>query len=133
MNDARHGVPSADNPMPGPGAAASDPAREVTIVETAVALVGNQRVGAANIWSSEYTLPDGTAATGMTAQLFVLGEDARTIVGAGSVLAIGGDRWEVAAVEKPDERRHGRVVLRRVVEASGDAAPEGDPGAEAGE
>jgi hypothetical protein len=34
------------------------------------------------------------------------------IVGPGSIVDIGGQRWEVTAVEKPEPRRHGWVALR---------------------
>lgn len=113
MNDDERRTPSAQNPMPTPEHEAASSGDVVTIVETAVGWLGDRRVGAGNIWAAEYDLPDGTIAKGMTAQLFVLGEGTGTIVGQGSVLEIDGARWEVTAVDKPEERRHGRVTLRR--------------------
>jgi hypothetical protein len=109
MTDSSDGTPSADNPMP----PADDEPGEIRIVETAVAIVGGQRVGAGNLWESDYELPDGTTANGMTAQLFLLGAGTRAIVGRGSVITIGGERWDVTAVEKPEPGRHGSVVLRQ--------------------
>jgi hypothetical protein len=117
MTDPSSDVPSAENPMP------SDPddqPREIRIVETAIAYVGNQRVGAGNLWVADYELPDGTVANGMTAQLFLLADGARVIVGPGSVVDIGGGRWEVTAVEKPEAGRHGWVELRRRDDSSGE-------------
>ena len=84
---------------------------EVRIVETTVGVLGERRVGAGNIWPSQYTLPDGSEATGMTAQLFVLGGGPSMIVGPGSELDLDGERWVVTAVEKPDDRSHGWVIL----------------------
>jgi hypothetical protein len=113
VNDNERRTPSAEDPMPALDDEAASSGDVVTIAETAVGLLGDRRVGAGNIWAADYELPDGTIANGMTAQLFVLGEDAGKIVGQGSVLEIDGARWEVTAVEKPEERRHGRVTLRR--------------------
>jgi hypothetical protein len=109
MTDPSSDVPSAENPMPSDG---DDQPGEIRIVETAVAYVGDQRVGAGNLWVADYELPDGSVANGMTAQLFLLSNGMRLIVGPGSIVDIGGQRWEVTAVEKPEPRRHGWVALR---------------------
>jgi hypothetical protein len=115
MSDTPEPIPTATDPVPAPaGEPQGDSDDEVTITETTVGLLDDRRVAAGNIWTSDYSLPDGTGATGMTAQLFVLGEGGSgVIVGPGGELDIGGARWVVTAVEKPDERRHGWVVLRR--------------------
>jgi hypothetical protein len=88
-----------------------DEPAEVAINETTVGLVDGQRVGVGNLWAADYELPDGTTAHAMTAQLFLLGESRVVIVGPGSRVEIGGRSWQVVAVDKPDEHRHGLVRL----------------------
>lgn len=84
---------------------------EIEITETAVGSLYGQRVGVGNLMESEYTVADGSERHGMTAQLFLLGQSERLIVGEGSVFAAGGRDWEVVSVAK-DEGAHGTVTLR---------------------
>jgi hypothetical protein len=82
------------------------------LVETGVHWLGDQRVSAANIWDREYTLPDGTARTGLTASLFITGKEP-LIVGPGSVFTVGTSRYEVIAIENPQGKR-GTVTVRLI-------------------
>lgn len=66
--------------------------------ETAVARVGEIRVGCGNLWDREYELADGTLTTGLSARVSFDGEV--HFVGAGSELRIGGVRYAVLDVDK---------------------------------
>jgi hypothetical protein len=82
---------------------------DLVIVATTQAHVDGVAVGAGNIWSGAYTLPDGTERTGLSAGLWIGGANA-VRVGPGSVVQIGPARWEVIAVESTGG---GQVRLRR--------------------
>jgi hypothetical protein len=84
---------------------------EIEITETGVGSLAGQRVGVGNLMESDYTSADGSPKHGMTAQLFLLGQSERAIVGAGSVVSAGGLDWEVVRVDKR-EGEHGTVTLR---------------------
>lgn len=77
-----------------------------------VAWLGGVRVGVANIWERSYKLEDGSARTGLTAQLMLDdGED--EIVGEGSRIEIGRTRFRVIEVGKAEHER-GYVRFRPV-------------------
>lgn len=83
------------------------------IQETTVGTLGAVDVGVANMWEREYTDGAGVARKGLTARLDydVAGETRRVVVGLGSVLELGGTKWEVAAISKPPNQ-NGTVTLR---------------------
>lgn len=86
------------------------------IMETTVGDLDGTGVGAANIGRDNYTLPDGTARVGLTAQLFIFtGEDKSNdvIVGQGSIITAGKSRWEVVSVDRERGKR-GTVTLKRL-------------------
>ena len=72
------------------------------IRESTQGSLGDAEVGVSNIWEREYTLPDGTTVSGMTARLS-LGEGQRLVVGKGSVVKVGGATFEVVNVQNPEE------------------------------
>jgi hypothetical protein len=85
-----------------------------TLKERAVARIGDAEVGVANIMQDSYALPDGSEASGMTAELIPLERaegNPRHTVGAGSVVEIGGVRVEVLDVQE-GARGDGRVTIR---------------------
>ncbi len=82
----------------------------VEIKETTVGYLNEAEVGVGNIWEREYSLPDGTVKTGLTAQLFI--GEGWLFVGAGSVFDVEGQKWEVIAVEK--QGKLGLVKLKQV-------------------
>ena len=84
---------------------------EIEITETAVGSLDGARVGVGNLMESDYTDAAGSERRGLTAQLFLLGQSERVIVGEGSVFPAGGRDWEVIRVEK-DEGAHGSITLR---------------------
>ena len=79
-----------------------------------MARIGDVEVGVANIGEDRYQLPDGSEASGLTAELIPLLRDEgnpRHTVGPGSVVEIGGVRLEVLEV-KAGPRGDGRVTVR---------------------
>jgi hypothetical protein len=70
----------------------------IEIKETTVGYIDDLEVGVGNIWEREYSLPDGSTKTGLTAQLFM--DESWLFVGKGSVVDIKGTKWEVIEVEK---------------------------------
>ncbi len=100
-------------------------ADDVRIMETTVGQIGGVSVGVSNIFEDTYTLPDGTERDGLTARLslFVAGAseggvDEEHRVGEGNVVEIGGSRWEVVAIEKP-EGELGAITLAPAPSATG--------------
>ncbi len=100
-------------------------ADEVRIMETTVGQVGGVSVGVSNIFEDTYTLPDGSEREGLTARLSLFdggsseqGLHDELRVGEGNVVEIGGSRWEVVAVEKP-EGELGAITLGPAPSASG--------------
>jgi hypothetical protein len=87
----------------------------IEIQETTIDDVAGVSVGVANIWDREYVDGKGARRAGLTARLDyeVNGETVRTVVGEGSVVEIGGKRWEVTKLVKPPEA-NGTVTLRAV-------------------
>ncbi len=83
------------------------------IQETTVGTLAGVDVGVANMWEREYTDGAGAAKKGLTARLDydIAGETRRVVVGMGSVLELGGVRWEVTAISKPPNQ-NGTVTLR---------------------
>jgi hypothetical protein len=78
--------------------------------EGLVAWLGGVRVGVANIWERPYELEEGSAATGLSAQLMPDdGEDA--VVGEGSHVEFGGTQFRVVEVVKHGDER-GYVVFQ---------------------
>ena len=70
-----------------------------TIEETTCVPLGDVRTGMASMGKGPYELPDGTTVEGMTGILAP--EDQENIViGMGSIVTVGGVRWEVIDVEK---------------------------------
>jgi hypothetical protein len=82
------------------------------IQETTVGDLNGTSTPMANMGQDEYELPDGTRKTGMTATLYP-GESGFHRVGVGSVVEIGGVRWEVIDVSKPEGQPLGTVSLRQ--------------------
>jgi hypothetical protein len=71
---------------------------EIAITEGTVAPIEGVRVAAANIWERDYELPDKTTRHGLSAMLFMNGQDPALVVGEGSVFVVGGTRWIVLGV-----------------------------------
>lgn len=83
-----------------------------TIEETTVGDLDGARVPMGNMCRGTYTLPDGSERRGWICAL-ALGNGPGTFVGVGSVVEVGGRRWEVVDVAKtPGE--NGSVTLRRL-------------------
>lgn len=82
------------------------------IQETTVGDLNGTPTPMANMGQDEYALPDGTTRTGLTATLYP-GEEGFFRVGVGSVVEIGGVRWECIDVSKPEGQRLGTVSLRQ--------------------
>lgn len=88
---------------------------EEIIDETTVALLSGIRVGVANIGRGEFTLPDGTTKTGLSASLFFNTDDEREEeVGQGSIVEIGGTQWKVTKVKKPLFGGRGSITMETV-------------------
>jgi hypothetical protein len=83
---------------------------EIAITEGTVAPIEGVRVAAANIWERDYELPDKTTRHGPAAMLFVNGENPAMVVGAGSVVSIGGTRWIVLGVTPGKPRGEVRIA-----------------------
>ena len=83
------------------------------IQETTVATLSGVDVGVANMWESDYVDGTGAPRKGLTARLDyeVRGETTRIVVGEGSVLPLGGVRWEVVRLVKP-QGQNGTISLR---------------------
>lgn len=83
------------------------------IQETTVGTLSGVDVGVANMWEREYVDGAGAARKGLTARLDteVAGETRRTVVGAGSVIELGGTRWEVVSLAKAPGQ-NGTITLR---------------------
>ncbi len=82
-----------------------------TIEETTVGDLGGVRVPMGNMTRGRYALPDGGEGEGWICAL-ALGEGPGLFVGAGSVVEVGGARWEVLRVDKTPGQL-GSVTLRR--------------------
>jgi hypothetical protein len=83
------------------------------IQETTVGTLSGVDVGVANMWEREYTDGAGATRTGLTARLDyeVAGATRREVVGEGSVVTLGGVRWEVVRLVKTPGQ-NGYVSLR---------------------
>jgi len=95
-------------PSPAP---AGDTVEEIQ--ETTVGTLSGVDVGVANMWERDYTDGAGNNRKGLTARLDcdIAGETRRVVVGEGSVLELGGGRWEVIRLTKPPAG-NGSVTLR---------------------
>jgi hypothetical protein len=97
-------------------------ADEVRIMETTVGQIGGVSVGVSNIFEDTYTFPDGSEREGLTAGLTLFtaaeGVQQEYRVGEGNVVEIGGSRWEVVAIEKP-EGELGAITLGPAPTAAG--------------
>lgn len=108
------GAAHAEPPGPPAAPAAAIPELPVEIIqETTVGTLGGVDVGVANMWEREYTDGAGRTRTGLTARLDVDvdGTTQRLFVGEGSVVEIGGHKWEIVALVKP-ANGNGQVSLR---------------------
>lgn len=83
---------------------------EIAITEGTVAPLNGIRVAAANIWERDYELPDKTTRHGLSAMLFVDGENPAVLVGEGSVVSVGGTRWVVLGVTAGKPRGEVRIA-----------------------
>ncbi len=83
------------------------------IQETTVGTLGGVDVGVANMWERDYVDGAGTSRKGLTARLDydVAGETRRIVVGEGSVVELGGLRWEVVRLVKTPGQ-NGTITLR---------------------
>ena len=83
------------------------------IQETTVGTLSGVDVGIANMWERDYLDGAGAPRKGLTARLDydINGETRRIVVGQGSVLEIGGARWEAIRLTKPSNA-NGTVTLR---------------------
>lgn len=83
---------------------------DVVIRETTQGKLGGESVGVGNMWEREYELPGGESRTDLTARLYL--DDGETlVVGRGSVVEIGDERFEIVDISKP-ESGHGQVRFR---------------------
>ena len=78
--------------------------KETTMIirESTQGSLGDAEVGVSNIWEREYNLPDGSTVRGLTARLS-LDEGLRLVVGKGSVIEVGGAKYEIISVVNPEE------------------------------
>lgn len=83
-----------------------------TIDETTVGDLDGVRVPMGNVTHGRYALPDGTPASGPICSLALPGR-VGVFVGRGSIVAIGGSRWLVEAVDAPPVGP-GSVRLRKL-------------------
>lgn len=83
---------------------------EISITEGTVAPLEGIRVAAANIWERDYELPDKTTRHGLSAMLFVNGENPAVVVGEGSVFSVGGAKWIVLGLTAAKPRGEVRVA-----------------------
>ncbi|MDP2314987.1 MAG: hypothetical protein Q8P41_18955 [Pseudomonadota bacterium] len=83
------------------------------IQETTMGTLSGVDVGVANMWEREYVDGAGVAHKGLTARLDyeVAGETRRIVVGEGSVIEMGGTRWEVVRLQKTPGQ-NGTITLR---------------------
>ncbi len=88
-------------------------ARVEEIQETTVGTLSGVSVGVANMWERDYVDAGGVTRKGLTARLdFEEGtETRRVVVGEGSVLPFGADRWEVVTLRKTPGS-NGTITLR---------------------
>ena len=71
-----------------------------TIKETTVGFLGGQVVPMASmVFEGDYALPDGSTGHGLACVL-VFGDDGGTWVGLGSVVTLGGERFECVDIRK---------------------------------
>jgi hypothetical protein len=83
------------------------------IQETTVGTLSGVDVGVANLWERDFVDGAGVSRTGLTARLDwdVSGTTRRVVVGEGSVVELGGARWEVVRIVKPPGQ-NGTITLR---------------------
>lgn len=82
-----------------------------TIEETTVGDLGGVSVPMGNMTTDAYVLPDGTTREGTVCVLVL--EAGPVWVGLGSVVEVGGARWEVVAIDKP-KGELGSVSLQKL-------------------
>jgi hypothetical protein len=92
---------------PAPLAPTEPAMSQETIRANAVGRLGTARVGVGNVY--ERTAEEGPPRSGLSAQLFPSDGDAIT-VWPGDVVALGGARWTVVSVDRPEGER-GSVTL----------------------
>jgi hypothetical protein len=82
----------------------------IELTETTMERVGGVEVGVGNILVDDYERADGSTVHGLTARLHP--EDGpRLVVGPGSVVQLGGERFEVVDVVSGGEDGLGTVTL----------------------
>ncbi|MDP2305948.1 MAG: hypothetical protein Q8P18_07960 [Pseudomonadota bacterium] len=83
------------------------------IQETTVGTLSGVDIGVANMWERDYIDGTGAARKGLTARMdYEVGpETRRIVVGEGSVIQMGGERWEVVALKKTPGQ-NGSITLR---------------------
>jgi hypothetical protein len=102
----RAGEPPNQTPHP------PEPSVRETIDETTVGDLGGHRVPMGNMTQGSYLLADGSTAQGLKCSLVIAPDAPGVFVGKGSVVEVGGVRWEVVEIEKsPGEL--GSVTLER--------------------
>lgn len=103
----------ATSPTTPPPVVQTSGARVEEIQETTVGTLSGVDFGVANMWERDYVDAGGIARKGITARLdFEEGaETRRVVVGVGSVLTFGPDRWEVVAIKKTPGS-NGTISLR---------------------
>ena len=89
-----------------------------TIEETTCGQLGDVRTGMASMGKGPYALPDGSVAQGMTG-ILAPDEHENVVIGMGSVVTVGGVRWEVVAVEK-ERGIPGSITLNKKVFSLGE-------------
>ena len=116
---------SGDSPAPEPIAEKTPVVTEsgTRIQETTEGELGGVNVGVSNIWERDYTLPDGSSRSGLTATLsFGSGS---TVAGKGSRVKIGTGTFEVVEITKASGQ-NGEVRFEES-EAPVEAAPRRPP------
>lgn len=84
-----------------------------TIEENTVGDLGGHRVPMGNMTTGEYTLPDGSTATGPICSLPIEGR-VGVFVGVGSVVDVGGTRWQITDVTLDHGDGVGSVSLQQL-------------------
>ncbi len=82
-----------------------------TIEETTVGDLDGNRVPMGNMTQRKYERGDGTTAEGWTCTLAL--EGGAKVVGVGSIVEVGGRKWEVTAVEKTTGENGSVTLVQR--------------------
>lgn len=71
---------------------------ELTIVQGSVGTIGGQRIGVRWVWDDDFIGSNGKKAHGMAAGLTLSPPERKETVGRGSVIDVGGRKYEVTSV-----------------------------------